>query len=406
MRIVAFAYACEPDKGSEPGAGWMFVRMLARHASVWVITRANNREAIEAALPSIPERNELHFVYVDPSRRLTGWKRGQRGVRLFYMLWQVTALREARKLHGEHPFDLAWHVTMANAWLGSTASLLGIPFVYGPVGGGVRMPLRLAPDVGAKGLVYEAAREVARAGGRFVNPLARISWRRAALILVLNPETRTWLPTRYSSRCREFTNAVIESLPAEPRRSSSRRTSAMFAGRLLPWKGGALAIRAISRTSEWTLDVFGDGPDRGRLERLAERLDVADRVRFHGWVARDELRQRFADADVFLFPSLHDDAPVAVLEALAAGLTVVGLDIGGPSVIGGPAIRAVSPEGIEKSVDGLARAIQSRPVAGHLSFERAADFTLDARTITLGAIAQELLDPATPVAPVEIGADR
>ena len=43
MRVLVFAYACEPDQGSEPGAGWIWSRMLARIGEVWVITRENNR---------------------------------------------------------------------------------------------------------------------------------------------------------------------------------------------------------------------------------------------------------------------------------------------------------------------------------------------------------------------------
>ena len=41
--ILAFAYACEPGKGSEPGAGWAMARVAARIGPTWVITRANNR---------------------------------------------------------------------------------------------------------------------------------------------------------------------------------------------------------------------------------------------------------------------------------------------------------------------------------------------------------------------------
>ena len=50
MKILVSAYACEPGKGSEPGAGWLWARAAARRHEVWVLTRANNREAIEAAL--------------------------------------------------------------------------------------------------------------------------------------------------------------------------------------------------------------------------------------------------------------------------------------------------------------------------------------------------------------------
>ena len=65
MRILAFAYACEPGRGSEPGAGWSWARMLAGLGETWVVTRANNREAIEAGLDGLPEADRLHFVYVD-----------------------------------------------------------------------------------------------------------------------------------------------------------------------------------------------------------------------------------------------------------------------------------------------------------------------------------------------------
>ena len=86
MKILAFAYACEPQKGSEPGAGWGWARLLARLGDTWIITRANNKEAIEAELSSTPEAGSLHFVYVDLSERARSWKRGQRGIRLYYML--------------------------------------------------------------------------------------------------------------------------------------------------------------------------------------------------------------------------------------------------------------------------------------------------------------------------------
>ena len=55
MNVLLSAYACEPGKGSEPEVGWQWALQMARFHNVTVLTRTNNRAAIEAALREIPE---------------------------------------------------------------------------------------------------------------------------------------------------------------------------------------------------------------------------------------------------------------------------------------------------------------------------------------------------------------
>jgi hypothetical protein len=131
-KILAIAYACEPGNGSEPGAGWIWSCMLACLGETWIITRSTNRSAIEEGLRSLSPDVSPRFVYVDLPEWARFWKRGQRGIRLYYLLWQIAALRKAHQLLRQLDFDLVWHLTLANAWLGSTGSLLRRPFVYGP----------------------------------------------------------------------------------------------------------------------------------------------------------------------------------------------------------------------------------------------------------------------------------
>jgi NAD(P)-dependent dehydrogenase (short-subunit alcohol dehydrogenase family) len=54
LRILAFAYACEPGQGSEPGAGWAWSRMLARLGETWVITRRDYQAASEVLAEALP----------------------------------------------------------------------------------------------------------------------------------------------------------------------------------------------------------------------------------------------------------------------------------------------------------------------------------------------------------------
>jgi glycosyltransferase involved in cell wall biosynthesis len=359
--ILVFAYACEPGKGSEPGAGWAMARVAARMGPTWVITRANNQEAIEASIPAVPERDRLTFFYVDLPERLMRWKKGKRGIHLYYLLWQFAALRRARSLLRRQRFDFAWHVTFANIWLGSAAPLTDLPFVYGPVGGGITTPWRLLPSLGVAGAAFEVARTVVRAAFRILNPLCSLAMRRATVILVQNGETLQWIPDTWRSKAVVAPNAIVDAhlpvrvTPADP------TPTALFAGELLPLKGVTLAIRAIARAPGWRLLVCGKGRDENRLRETARRLGVEGRVHFLGQRPRNEvLRLMAEEAHVFLFPSLHDEGLMVVAEALAVGLPVVCLDRGGPRGHG-VGVRAGTVRATSRR---LARAIMSATAQG------------------------------------------
>jgi glycosyltransferase involved in cell wall biosynthesis len=359
-RILLIAYACEPETGSESGAGWIWSRMLATFAEVSVVTRENNRDAIEAHLADVPERSRLKFVYVDLPPKARFWKRGGRGARLYYMLWQRRVVRTARRLHADRPFDLVWHLTMSTVWLGSLGPGIGRPFVFGPVGGGVRTPWSLASTLGARGMLHDVARAATTTAARVANPVARTAWRSADLILVQNPETRDWLPRDVRARVEVFPHVVLDeaafSIAAEQReREAVEERLALFAGRLLPYKGGALAIRAVANLPGWRLIVCGAGPDLDRLRRIAARRGVSDRVEFRGSVPRPKLLELMERADVFLFPSLHDEGGWVVAEAIARRLPVVCLDRGGPALLAGSGVTVSTPA---RTARALATAVE------------------------------------------------
>jgi glycosyltransferase involved in cell wall biosynthesis len=378
-RFLVFAYACEPGKGSEPEAGWIWSRMLARIGEAWVITRRNNKEVIDRYIDEIQEKENLHFVYVDLPGWARVWKRRNRGARLYYLLWQVAALSRARGLRRQVDIDIVWHLTWANAWIGSFAAFVPKPFVYGPVGGGVAMDLKFAPVLGVRGTLYELARTVARSVARYANPLARLAWRRAELVLVQNRETLAWLPSRHRRKAVMFPNVVLDREPVSGSRSRPQPPlTALFAGRLVPLKGLALALRALALLPDWRLTVCGQGPDERRLRRLAGRLGIDDRVEFLGWVPRPEVHSLMRRTDVFVFPSLHDEGGYVVAEALAEGLPVVCLARGGPPLIGGV---AVVPTTVSATASGLASAMVDAAGTESRSFPQMAACTRKLREL-------------------------
>jgi glycosyltransferase involved in cell wall biosynthesis len=320
--------------------------MLAQLGETCVITRRDYRTSIERALMTVPERDNLTFVYVDLPERFRTWQRDLRGLRTYYLLWQMAALKKARHLQRCNPFNIVWHLTWANAWYGSLAPLAGRPFVYGPVGGCVGPPWRLLPQLGWPGAPYEVARAFVRGAARYLNPLARLSWHRADLILAQNVETRDWFPRVHRAKVILFPNAVIseEQIEVAVPPANLRPPLAIYAGRLEPWKGVFLCLQALALLPEWTLVICGSGNDKARLQRLAGRLGVTDRVEWLGWLPQEHLLRRMSEADVFLFPSLREEAGAVIAEARAVGVPVVCLARGGPPLLTGPGGRSV-PDG-------------------------------------------------------------
>ena len=362
-RIALVAYVCSPGEGSEPGTGWVWARMLASFADVTLITiddeprtRSTDQRIAELGLG-----DRIHHVTVPYPR---WWIRALwHFERLSYLVWQLGMPTQGRAV-GLH-FDLAWHITLTNVWLGSTGYQLARRFVLGPVGGGVATPWRVTPVLGAAGLLFEVNRTIARFVGRWLNPLSRAAWTHAELILVPNRETVAWLPADARSRAVMFPSVALEDSPADHRQgrparaASPKRDDAMHvitAGRLVPWKGIALAIRAMSYLPGWRLTIIGDGPDRGRLERLARKRGLAERVEFAGWLStRDAVQERLLGADALIFPSLHEEGGWACAEAVAAGVPVISLDCGGPLILGARGVRASSPE---RTARAIALAVQ------------------------------------------------
>jgi glycosyltransferase involved in cell wall biosynthesis len=95
-----------------------------------------------------------------------------------------------------------------------------------------------------------------------------------------------------------------------------------------------LLLEALARLEghcSTTLDIFGDGEERGALEALARKLGLQAAVRFHGFLPQAEVAQELLGADALVLPSLAECGGAVVLEAMALGLPVIATNWGGPA---------------------------------------------------------------------------
>lgn len=340
MRILLSAYACHPKTGSEARLGWRWaLELAARGHEVWVLTREANRLDIEHELARLSGTDTLHFLYYDHARLLPWLKRLRARFRYFYYYaWQWGAYQVARRQHAGRPFDLVHHVTWVQARAPSFMGRLGIPFVFGPVGGGEAAPWRLRGVQGARQWLIDLLRDVWTLLAR-LDPYTRQTYRAAARIHVTTPESLRLVPRSQRPQANVLPAVAYEPegepilLPA----SSTGGLRLLYVGRFLGLKGMALGIAAFAalcrQRPESRLTLIGAGPAEVAWRKQARRLGIEDKVEWIGWMRHGQVLGLYSSYDALLFPSLHDSGGLVLLEAMAQGLPVVCLDLGGPGVI-------------------------------------------------------------------------
>jgi glycogen(starch) synthase len=132
----------------------------------------------------------------------------------------------------------------------------------------------------------------------------------------------------------------------------------LFVGRLVKQKGLDVLIAALAKMDlgiRWRLILVGDGPEWPVIAGEAARIGLADRLELRGWCAKEELPEIYRSGDIFVLPSRDEGMANALLEAMAAGLPVIGTRVAGTGevVIQGETGLLVAPE----DADALAAAL-------------------------------------------------
>jgi glycosyltransferase involved in cell wall biosynthesis len=157
--------------------------------------------------------------------------------------------------------------------------------------------------------------------------------------------------------------------PATPeRRAESRRRLGIptdgpllvAVGNLYPVKDHATLLRAAAPIDAARVAIAGRGEEERRLRDLADELELVDRLHLLG--LRDDVGEVLAAADLFVHPSLSEGLPLAILEAMAAGLPIVATRVGGvPRALDDGRAGLLVPPGDPPALEAALRALLQQP---------------------------------------------
>ncbi len=401
LRVLVTAYACDPTRGSESAVGWGWSTAIARYHDLWIIAGEYCRETVEAELARRPElQPHMRFFFIR-QKQLQWLERLWPPLEMltYQFQWQREAYRLGRQLHREVQFDLHHQLTYVGWRAPGYLWKLDIPFVWGPIGGIENTPWRLLPAMGAGGIAYYTARNMANGLQRTLARTPRLAFGRAAAIIAATSPVRKEI-RRYCGR-ESFVipeiglpNAVAPSysqrMQGEPLRLvwSGQHTSSKALHLLLE------VLRHCSIASSWNLTVLGAGPRTKAWQRKARQLGIADCCRWTGWIARDEALAVMRRAHVMVITSLKDLSSTVTVEALAQGLPVVCPDHCGFSdvVTGNCGIKIPIPtvsafqQGLKAALQRLAadEALRQRLARGALA--RATEFSWEKKAAQVDEI--------------------
>jgi glycosyltransferase involved in cell wall biosynthesis len=334
LKILVSAYACSPYCGSEPGNGWGFVKAIAQLHDVWVITE--QKEFLKDISKYIAEHRELerkiNFKYIPRNRKLLLEKFWPPAYYWTYRRWHQDAFVLAQKLHREIGFDLAHQLNMTGFREPGYLWQLGIPFVWGPIGGMGYFPWRLLPVVGGKGARYYLGYNLMNFFHiHFLSRPRRAAKAAINGLLAATPENQTGALAHWGCRSTVVCEVGLPGVVAEtiPQRLDKTPLRLVWTGLHIHRKALNLALRALSllpQNVNWELHVLGEGQMTDVWKNLAEQLRIDERCFFHGWLSRHDALDTMSNSHVMLFTSLRDLTATVTIEALSLGLPIICLD--------------------------------------------------------------------------------
>ncbi len=206
---------------------------------------------------------------------------------------------------------------------------------------------------------------------RIARTLARPVFQRATVVTAVSRELAGWVQTG-AGRFVDLPH--VHPMPVDTTNHpwSVGGGGAVVIARLVPQKRVGLAIDTVAFLAscghEMPLTIVGDGPERGALERLVEKLGIREFVHFAGAVASVEVPSYLSRADLMIFPAQGEGFGLVAAEALMAGVPVVAcwdgggvLDVVPPN--GAGRLTLPAPEAMGDAILGLVSEHDRRDMA-------------------------------------------
>jgi len=341
MKVLALADNCNPEWPSLPVVGYQYAKALGEYVDLTVVTQIRNRPNIEKV-----GLGRAKVVYLDtehvaaPIYKLATLLRGggAKGWTLqmamdypTYVAFERAAYRQFKSELASAEYDIVHRVTPMSPTLPSPlASWSDVPFVLGPLNGGLRWPAAFTKEQLREREWLSRVRNAYR-----LLPYYRSTYVRPRAILAAFDHTIDDLPDGAKSRAIDFPEVgILPALFSRPTRVRRDRLTILCAGRLVPYKLPDVVVHAFAASPllrQHRLLIVGDGPERPLIERAVAEHNLAGSVEIVGQQPQSKVAEFMRESEIFAFPSIRELGAGVVVEAMACGMACLVVDYGAPA---------------------------------------------------------------------------
>ncbi len=335
MKVLLYADQCTPDFFSEPLVGYNMCKAIADEVDeAIVVTQVRNRKAIEEK-----GLGKAKVIYLDTERvakpfyKLSEFLKANASLATLlrlpehyyfeYLIWKKFKSEITR---GE--IDLIHRITPISSAVPSyLSSKVSIPFILGPVNGGLPYPSQFTTELHKEKEWLRYVRNL----NKYV-PYMGSTYAKASAVLAAFKHTIKTLPKNSLPNVINFPeNGVSTGQFTYKQRINKDQLTFLTVGRLVPFKCIDVVISAFAQSDilrMHNLIIVGHGPELENLKSLVRQSNLEKTVTFMGQIEQKKVAKLMVESDVFPFPSIRDSGAGVVVESMYAGLVNVVVDYG------------------------------------------------------------------------------
>lgn len=414
-KILVLAYMLSPYRGSEYSVAWNYVINMSKQNDLTVLYGASGEhmgdcDEMEQHIKEHPISGvRLIPIYPNKLVNILNWP-NRKGIFVYtfyyaYRVWMKLAYKKAKVLVEKEHFDLIHYVGMIGYREPGYLWKLGLPYVWGPVGGVNNPPRQLLERMPWMSKMKHTFRSVANTIQFHTKRRLKKALAATDVLMTATSENQACFKAVHhkDSICLPE-NAITESISLdESKFDHPDKFRFMVVGTLDARKSVGIFLEALTQLKHkdcLLVDVVGDGPLRESLKQYATMHGLVDMMVWHGQLPREKAVALFRNAHLHVITSVSEGNPTTIWEAMSYGVPTLSFDHCGMHDTlrdGAGVLVPIAPtyeecvRGVAGHIDALLEQPEQFRQLAEATLKRAREYTWDKREQFLNELYDKLL---------------